>query len=89
MLPFSVKVAYVGCLICIMFERSSTVYIVDPFEKFEVINIFSPPGKLDFKAEGKFFQGMGILKTLLPFEKKVPEDVKNPLLERIVKDFNG
>ena len=31
MLPFGVKVAYVGCFICVMVERSATVYVVDPF----------------------------------------------------------
>jgi len=32
---------------------------------------------------------MGILRTMLPFEKKVPEDVKTGILPKIVKDFSG
>ena len=55
-----------------------------------MINIYSPHGKLDFKAaEGKFFKGMGIMKNMLPFEKKVPADVKTGILHTIVKDFDG
>jgi hypothetical protein len=32
---------------------------------------------------------MGIMKSMLPFEKKVPEDVKTGLLHTIVNDFEG
>lgn len=67
MLPFSVKVSYVGCFITIMFERSYTVFIVDPFEKFEVINIFTAPGNLELISRDKFFKGMGVMKRMLAF----------------------
>jgi len=66
-LPFSAKVAYTGCFISVVLDRSYTVYIIDPFEKFEVINVYTPPGKLEFQTKDQFFKGIGVLKSMLSF----------------------
>ena len=51
-----------------MFERSYIVYIIDPFENFNIINIYSPNGKLELKdPKGNFFRGMAIMRNLLPY----------------------
>lgn len=59
---------HTGYFISIMIDRSPNIYIVDPFESFDRINIYETNGKTEFKEyEGKFFRGMAQIKCLFPF----------------------
>ena len=65
-LSFSVKRIVSSGFICIMLEKSEKLYVVDPLEEFERLNIYDIKSKHELKDDGgKFLQGMALMRNML------------------------